>query len=97
MKLKYAPKKKSVPQIVNYDGFQQLSGTKATCPLCLGDMCGCLSDLRTKGFRICKGCASEFKAHWGRRPKDREIRNAIKKLTAKGLWSRQTHSVPQVV
>jgi hypothetical protein len=93
MKLKYAPKRKSVPQIVNYGGFQQLSGTKATCPLCLGDMCGCQEDLVTKGFRICKGCKVEVERKFGY-VSDHQIRKAIKKLTAKGLWDRATHSVP---
>ena len=72
------------------------SGVIVTCPICLGDMCGCYDDLEVKGFRICKGCASEYAAHWGRLPSKGTINKAIKVLIAKGLWDRKTHSVPKV-
>jgi hypothetical protein len=71
------------------------SGVIATCPICLGDMCGCYDDLEVKQYRICKGCASEYKAHWGRLPSKGTINKAIKVLIAKGLWDRKTHSVPK--
>ena len=71
------------------------SGVLVTCPICLGDMCGCYDDLVVKKYRICKGCANEYEAHWGRLPAKGTIRGAVNKLVAEGLWDRKNHKVPE--
>ena len=73
-----------------------LSGVIVTCPICLGDMCGCHDDLVVKKYRICKGCASEYEAHWGRLPSKGTISKAINALSAKGLWDKKNKRVPKV-
>ena len=72
------------------------SGVIVTCPICLGDMCGCYDDLEVKGFRICKGCASEYAAHWGRLPSKKIVREAINALALDGLWDKKNKRVPKV-
>ena len=71
------------------------SGVIVTCPICLGDMCGCYDDLVVKKYRICKGCASEYEAHWGRLPSKQVVRDAINALVAAGLWDRRRRRVPK--
>lgn len=80
---------------INKDGYLRgQSGVIVTCPICLGDMCGCHDDLKVKRFRICKGCSLEFQMKWGRLPNKQEISTAIKKLVASGLWNTRKRAVP---
>ena len=72
------------------------SGVIVTCPICLGDMCGCHDDLVVKKYRICKGCASEYEAHWGRLPSKGTISKAINALSDKGLWDKKNKRLPKV-
>jgi hypothetical protein len=80
---------------INKEGYLRgQSGVIVTCPICLGDMCGCHDDLKVKRFRICKGCSLEFQMKWGRMPRSQEVSKAIKKLVASGLWNTRKRAVP---
>ena len=71
------------------------SGVITTCPICLGDMCGCYDDRIVKKYRICKGCSSEYKAQWGRFPSKGTISKAINTLVAQGLWDKKNKRLPK--
>ena len=71
--------------------YKQVGAIKnLQCPLCAGDMCGCVDCMKRKHFVYCKSCAIEFRKTFGKAPTASQIKRVKAKLHKLGFWNKDT-------